>query len=337
MTGTDDLRAALADTDTPAGIDVTAVRDRARRARRRRLAVATSATAVAAALAVALPTALLAPDRPTAPGTTASAGPPLACPDTLPDRPSNAGPDLADALVPFTPDAALICSYVSVDPSTNPGPLTGVARLTAAETLAAVRRLDAAPVAGGQFVCTSEFGWPFVLRVAGPGRAATLRLEPYGCGLVGNGTLTRAADADKAYLRDLAARAEGTSSCPASVREPNGLFSAEPGTTLLPTDTRRLLLCAYYDDVRRRGKAAWDAVIDRPQSGILVRELNNSPAASERCTAEDVGPKVLIVAVAPDRVKRVLASLGGCRRLFDGVRARSNGARVQELYDQARR
>lgn len=198
---TDTLRAALsADEDTPTGIDVTAVRTRAARLRRTRYAVA--ATAAVTALAVLIPVAVLQRDRA---ATTAATPPALTCPDRVPVAPVYGGGS-GDLLPPGPVTGALICTYADSRVRPSSGGLSGSARLTAAEATALAARLAAAPPRVEQ-ACTQELSSTFALRIAGPGRTTTLRVETYGCVLVSNGTVTRVAGADKSYLRQLEARA----------------------------------------------------------------------------------------------------------------------------------
>jgi transposase InsO family protein len=201
---TDILRAALsADEDTPAGVDVAAVRARAGRLRRARYAVAGAAAVTA--LAVLVPVAVLQRDRAT---TTAAPAPvpALTCPGLLPDAPRDRSG--AGDLLPGPVTGALVCDYAysGIGPAPT-GRLSGTARLSATEATALAARLAAAPPPGGNQVCTSEFALPFGLRFAGDGWTRTLRVEPYGCAAVDNGTVTRLAAADKTYLQQLAGRA----------------------------------------------------------------------------------------------------------------------------------
>jgi hypothetical protein len=200
---TDTLRAALsADEDTPAGVDVAAVRARAGRRRRTRYAVA--GAAVVTTLAVLIPIALLRPDR--AAPVTGTASAELACPEFLPEVPRD-GYGAGD-LLPGPVTGALICDFAySVKVGAPTGRLSGTARLSAAEATSLAARLAAAPAVTGNVPCTLEYFPSFALRFAGPGWATTLRIDPYGCVLVSNGAVTRTAGADKTYLRQLYERA----------------------------------------------------------------------------------------------------------------------------------
>lgn len=320
---TDDLRSAPAerDTDPPGGIDRTGVRARAEQTRRRRMVLVTAAAA-ATALAVAVPVAILRSGTdPASPADPAAAA--LACPDALPEVPDNSGPGLAGAMVPFTPDEALVCSYESGDITT--GGLTGVVPLTAAETRSVVDRLNGAgPVTGDQ-VCTSEFGYPFALQVGGAGRVATLRLEPYGCAVVTNGARTGTVGRDKELLRDLGGRAATSSACAERVDVPPAVRTGgePPADTLLPTDTRRLLVCRYDPTGERvaDGKRRWSAVASPADTARLVAGLNASPELSPGavCT-RDAGPLLMLYAVTPDGVVPATADAGGCGPVSNGVR-----------------
>jgi hypothetical protein len=330
---TDDLRSALTDgdTDTPAGIDVTAVRARADRIRRRRTALA-AAAAAATAVAVAVPVAVLRSG--TDPATPAASGRPvaLACPDAVPEVPANAGAGLAEALVPFTPDEALVCSYAG-----DTGGLTGVVRLPAAEVRSVLERLDRAPAAGGDLVCTSEYGDPFALQVGGAGRAVTLRLEPYGCGLVGNGVRQVAAGRDKDLVRGVGDQARKSTACPEQLDVPPAVRSdgEAPGATLLPTDTRRLLVCRYGPDGLRvpAGKARWNAALAPAETVRTIAELNAAPAFHPGSTAcpRDAGPLLALLAVTADGVVPAVADGGGCGVVDNGARQVQAKALVRRL------
>ena len=335
---TDDLRSALTDgdTDTPAGIDVTAVRARADRIRRRRMALATAAAA-ATAVAVAVPVAVLRSG--TDPATPAASGRPVAvaCPDAVPARPDNRGPGLDRALVPFAADRALVCTYRAAGTST--GGLTGVVPLSAAEARAAVDRLAAAGrVTTGLQVCTSEFGYPFVLQVGDGGRVVTLRLEPYGCARVTNGAWEGVLGQDKELLRSLGDRAAKSTTCAERVDVPPAVRTdgEAPGDTLLPTDTRRLLVCLYQPTGERvpAGKARWNAVASPADTARLVAGLNASPQLQPGavCT-RDAGPLLVLLAVTPDGVVPATANAGGCGAVDNGVRTVAAKEIVQELAE----
>jgi hypothetical protein len=324
---TEDLRSALASGDTPAGIDVAAVRARAHRLRRRRMALATSAAAVVTALAVAVPVGLLRSGSP--PPAAAPPGPvALACPDTLPDSPRNAGPGLDGALVPFPAEEALVCSYPA-----GSG-LTGVARLRGAE-LQSIRRLDGRPPTGDQ-ICTSEFGHPFVLQVGGAGRVVTLRLEPYGCALVTNGVRKVSAGREKELVRSFGDAAMKSTACPEQLDVPPAVRrdGEPPGATLLPADTRRLLVCRYQPtgERARSGKDRWNAVLSPAETTRMVAALNASPPLQPGtgCT-RDAGPLLVLLAVTADGVVPAVADAGGCGVVDNGVRQVTNKALVRQL------
>jgi hypothetical protein len=310
------------DTDTPAGIDMTAVRSRADRIRRRRVALATAAAA-ATAVAVAVPVAVLRSG--TDPGTPAASGRPvaLACPDAVPEVPANAGPGLDRALVPFAADRALVCTYGAGGAST--GGLTGVVRLTAAETRSAIDRLDAAEPVTGDQVCTSEFGYPFLLQVGGAERVVTLRLEPYGCARVTNGAWGRGLGRDEELLRSLSDRAAKSTACAERVDVPPAVPTGgePPGDTFLPTDARRLLVCRYGPHGERvpAGKAWWNAVLSPAETVRTVAELNAAPAFHPGSTGcrRDAGPLLTLFAVSADGVVPAAADGGGCEVVDNGA------------------
>jgi hypothetical protein len=315
----DDLRTALSAGDTPAGIDVGLVRARAHRLRRRRMALATAAAA--AVTAVAVPVGLLRADpAPPAAPTPATLG----CPDQVPELLDNTGPGLAEALVPVTPDGALVCSYGAGGTST--GGLTGVVRLTAAEVRSAVDRLDAAKPGSGPLICTSEFGYPFLLQVGGGGRVVTLRLEPYGCGRVTNGAREVMLGRDKELLRGLGDEARKSTACPDRLDVPPTVRTdgEAPGGTLLPTDTRRLLVCRYDVDGARTGagKDWWNAVLDAGAATRVIEQLNAAPAYRPGVTGcpRDAGPLLALLAVTPDGVVSAVADGGGCGIVDNGER-----------------
>ena len=332
---TDDLRSALAEgeTDTPAGIDVAAVRGRADRIRRRRSALAIAAAAAVTTVAVAVPVGLLRADP--APTTPAAPPAPLACPDSVPDRARNTGPGLAGALVPFAAEEALVCSYL-------PGPdgpagLTGVVRLTAAEAGDVLARLERSPVAGDDLACTQELGSPFVLQAGGGGRAVTLRLEPYGCARVGNGEREVAAGPDKDLVRALGEQASKSTACPEQLDVPPTVRTdgEAPGGTLLPTDTRRLLICRYDSDgtSARPGLDRWNAVLPTADAARVVVQLNAAPALRPGTTActRDAGPLLLLLAVTADGVVPAVADGGGCGVVDNGERQVTAKALVRKL------
>lgn len=197
---TDTLRAALsADEDTPAGVDVAAVRVRAGRLRRTRYAAAGAAVVTALAVLVSVVVLEAGSDA-----VVAAKVPELVCPDRVPGaaRDSYGTGDL----LPGPVTGALICTYADSRDRPSGGRLSGTARLTAAEATSLAARLAAAPPRVEQ-ACTAELSTTFALQFAGPGRTTTLRVETYGCVLVSNGTVTRVAGADKPYLRQLEQRA----------------------------------------------------------------------------------------------------------------------------------
>jgi hypothetical protein len=194
MNTIESLRAALDDTDTPAGVEVSAIRRLARRQRLR--AVGTVATAVAVVAAIAVPVAVVRQsrgqvDRPPTSGT--ADGP--ACPSSLPTKVTNTGAGLADQLVPFTPDQVLACAYeTSPNVQSNPG-LDETTYLTSSRALpadVARRLLDRYERGSPQSVgpCTDELKMPVLFAVTGAGRSLILQIDPFGCMRVTNGTRT---------------------------------------------------------------------------------------------------------------------------------------------------
>lgn len=329
----DGLRSALAagEVDTPAGVDVSAIRARAHRQRRRRTALVTAAAAAVTALAVAVPVGLLRAEG--APPAAAPAPVAIGCPELGPGPPRNAGPGLAGALVPFAPQEGLICSY-DASPGQSGG-LTGVARMTAAELRSLLDRLDG-PVQASPAYCTNDYGRPFAVQVGGAGRLVTLRLEPYGCRTVTNGVRTVSAADSKELLRDLGDRASSRSRCPAVLGRP---LTVPPGgerrgTGVLPEEARRLLLCRYDPTGARQGdgKQTWNAVLDAEHTSRVVAGLNASPPLQPggACTL-DAGPLLLLFALTPDAVVPAVADAGGCGVVDNGVRQVTNKALVQVL------
>lgn len=318
MSGTDELRAALGtDADTPAGVDVGAVRDRARTLRRRRTTLLAGTAAVLTVAAIVVPAGILGrggsgPDTGPVAAPAGTTPAPLACPDALPGTPANTGEGLADRLVPFRVEDALLCSYRQ-PPKGTATVLTGVLRLAPAEAASVAEQVNAGLATPPEW-CTADIGVPFVLRAGGGGRAVTLTLQPYGCGEMTNGT--KVLTGKTQFLRDLREKVDATSDCPRGA-DGDTMFAADPGPTLLPADTTRLLLCAYRQ--QPRAGTGWDAAVEGEDARSLVRTLNSSPVvAAGPCTAEGGSAQVVVVAVAPDRVKRVLGQLGNCRAFLDG-------------------
>lgn len=325
---TDQLRAALgADADTPAGVDVGAVRERARHLRRRRSTVLAGTAAVLTAAAIVVPAGLLGgggPGPDTGPvaapaGTTAI---PAGCPDQLPTEPVNTGPGLADRLIPFAPEEGLVCGYFPMPRAAGPGPLNGVLRLSARDLAATVARMNGPADPAPEPICTADAGDPILLRVAGEGRVAILRLQPWGCGDVTNGTREQRVDPN--LLRSLSTLVGESSNCPARLSGAQGLPSiVSPGPTLLPADTTRILVCLYPNGENATNRDfRWNAAVEPAATRTVVTSINAAPPVPENmpCTMEGGRPRVLIVAVAPQRVQRLLGSAGNCRDITDGKR-----------------
>lgn len=199
----DALRAALsADEETPAGVDVGAIRTRAGHLRRTRYAVA--GAAVVTAVAVLVPVAVVQRGNDTTP-TAAAAVPELTCPDRVPDGPP-ARQTTGDLLPPDPVATGLVCTYADTSDRPSAGELAGMTRLTTAEAADLASRLAGAPPFGDQ-PCSRELSTTLGVLLAGPGWSTTLRVEMYGCGAVSNGTVTKAAFAARSYLRQLEERA----------------------------------------------------------------------------------------------------------------------------------
>lgn len=330
---TDQLRAALgADTDTPAGVDVGAVRRRARQLRRRRTTALAGTAAVLTAAAIVVPAGLLGgggsgPDTGpvAAPAGTAAIE---TCPDESPLVPRNTGPGLADRLVPITPDRALLCSYAGPEPGTEPGSgsgtalLTGVVRVTAADLRSAVTRLEAGSTEIPD-LCPAIYSGPLTALVAGDGtRTVTVLVSPGGCATASNGTRTLSFGVGD--LSGLARTAAAVSACPARLPDLATVRPATRAATLLPVGTRRLLVCAYPPGGGARRPSAgpgWDAVTDPETTRSLVTRLNALPddTGMADCAA-DGSDDLLVVAVTPDRVTKLVGPGGACRHLGDGTR-----------------
>lgn len=338
---TDQLRGALgADADTPAGVDLGAVRDRARSLRRRRTTALAGAAAVLTAAAIVVPAGLLGgggsgPDTgPVAApaGTTATSGAlALACPPAPPAKPANSGAGLADALVPFPADDALVCVYDDLAPAAGSkqpggvgpgrvaaGGLSGVLRLSPADARTTADRLNSGATSPPLY-CTADIGVPIVMVAGGQGRTVELRLEPYGCGTMTNGTSTRSGLTQQ--LRDLRSKAEATTECPTRQPDPEPRTRAATGTPLLPVETRRLLLCAYGTDGRRLHQDRWAGRTDDETTRSLVGRINASPEQQgvPGCV-EDRSPRLVVYAVAPGGVTRVFAISGACRTIGNSSR-----------------
>jgi hypothetical protein len=310
MSTTEDLRAALADGDTPAGIDLGPVRRRARRLRRGRIAAAGTATALVAALAVAVPYGLLRSPGPT-PADAPAAAP--SCPDQAPDQVRDRGP--ADRLVPFAPDRVLVCGYSPVA-----GRLFAAGVLTASEARDVLTRLDRSPPQPTRPLCTSDAGPDLLLRVAGAGRTASLLAQTYGCGTVTNGV--RRLGGDKRLLSGLLT-GPSTAGCPARGAS-RPAAGARPGDTLLPAAADTLLLCRY-ETSQPQPKEPPTALVHasvlagRPARELVAR-LNALPTGPPPSCPSAGSPAVLVVTAQPDATGRVTAHLTGCPWATNGSR-----------------
>jgi hypothetical protein len=139
------------------------------------------------------------------------------------------------------------------------------------------------------------------------------------CGEMTNGTTVLTGKTQ--LLRELRAEADATSQCPSGARPDaaDDRYSADPGPTLLPAGTTRLLLCAYRGREPRTA-SGWDAAVEGQDARSLVGRLNSSPVVpAGPCSTETGRAELVVVAVAPDRVKRVLAQEGNCRAFLDGT------------------
>lgn len=335
---TEHLRAALSDDrDTPAGVDVEAVRTRAGRLRRGRWAVA--GVAALTAVAIAVPVVLLRPDpappAPSAPVTAAGQAAP-ACPDTAPAAPAAPAP-ATGPLVGFAPTGGLLCGYLADQTTTMAdGPLGAVTRLTAAQARALAAVIDAASGPDGELGCTDELALPYTLQFAGAGRLVTLRVQPYGCGEVSDGSRVVLAAKDPAFLavvKDLPTYA----ACPPRLNDPRTVFTEPAGDALLPADTVRLVVCGYVDGAPAE-EVRTARVVETREARRYVTEFDASPSVDDlACTAERGSPVILVTAVTPTGTKRVVGEVGNCRTLSDGTRSVRNEALVRSLWELTQR
>jgi hypothetical protein len=316
MTGP--LRAALgSDEETPAGVHLPAVRARARRLRRRRRAV--GAAAVLAVAAVLVPTVLLRPppEAPLGRGPV----PALGCPDRVPPEPASV---TAGRLVPFRPTTGLVCGY-EPGPDGRGGLLGVVTPLTAAQARTLGQAADAAKAMRSTTACPLNLGPAYAVQLAGPGGRVTLRVEPYSCGFVSDGTHTRlAAGAFAKVLGDVPVYAN----CPEEPLAPAG----PAGGPLLPPRPLRLLVCGYQPghEVGRR----WEpVVVPARDAAKYAAEVDASPRVPlpAACT-DEVAPVVVVTAVTPTGSVRLRGEVGNCRYLTDGTRAVRNEALVRSLW-----
>ena len=339
---TEHLRAALSDDqDTPPGVDVRAVRSRAARIRRGRWAVGGVATLTAVAIVV--PVTLLGPDP--APSTAVAApsapvGAPPArieatCPDAIP-APGPFAPGDGKPLVAFEPTGGLLCGYVP-EGAAEVGPLGAVTRLSVEQARTLAARINAGPPPGPAILCTSDAGTPYMLALTGSDRTVTLRVDPGGCGQVGDGTRSVLVAKDPAFRRALDSLPT-SAGCPPTLTDQRAVLTGPAGGELLPTDTTRLLLCGYREGVRTGNMPTGvDAVVSTRDTGKYVTELNASPPADSRCTREAGAPVVLVTAVTATATKRLVGEVGNCRALTDGTRSVRNEALVEALSDLTRR
>jgi hypothetical protein len=293
MTDLRQLRAALADETTPAGIDVAAVRTRARRTRRRTLLVA-SAAAVAVVAAAAVPAALAGGRQRTAPAA-AAADLTLRCPqppsDVRDERP----------VVSFPARKLLVCEYGMADFQL----VSATLQQDGAVVAAAERQVQ--EVARATRPCAAIFGPPVVLEfAAADGRTETVTTQRIGCGLVGD-----------AWLQKVR-QAPGAASCPAILSAPSGGSAEE----MLPAATDGVLVCGYSGKLQDRTPplVAAAALTGRPATA-LVEQANALPAnqGEPSCPPANPAHLAVVVGLGPGAGARVVANLF-CPVVTNGTR-----------------
>lgn len=317
MNTTDDLRAALADDSTPAGIDVGAVRRRAGR-QRRWAAAGAAAAVVAVALAVALP---LQTTRGSAPPLRPSITPPSPaaadCPSYYPEDLGNSGGGLGERLVPMAVDSVLACQYILAD-TLNPLPdfevryLTGSRQLPAqaGRTLLAAMEQAAPRHPAG---CAKE-GESVLLRVTGAGRTVWLRVGVYGCGVVTNGETSRFAG--QTVTTDLPRLLSATPprvSCPE--QEPRQ-HPGQPGPAdrLVPFRPDYVLFCDWSGPgMHGEDQLGPPQEADGEGARRYVQALESLPTAEPKC-APDPGLEGTYLVVILGQGQR--ATLFGSRKCF---------------------
>jgi hypothetical protein len=277
----DDLRTALGDKATPAGVDVRAVRRRAGR-QRGWLVAGTAVAVLAVTFAVALP---LRTTEGGAPPARPSPTPPAAaadCPRSYPRDLHNSGPGLAAHLVPMAIDAVVACEYHGSYLSRQPTPPAAFMYLTASRQLrkqdgrALVDLLErAAPrhPAG----CETD-GASMLLQVTGGGRTVSLRVDPFGCGIATNGHTTRfGGPAATTSLLALLAGTPPRLACPATPDADEWAAPRKGQTHILPFLPDRLIMCRYGPMPGTRLTPDWTHELDGPDAREFVRILDAEP------------------------------------------------------------
>lgn len=171
--------------------------------------------------------------------------------------------------------------------------------------------------------CTSEYAVPYALVAGGAGRSTTLRVEPFGCGVITNGTAIRYARQDKAFLRGTAPRPRA---CPQQAGARLRPANQGPGLAdaLVPGDVRTVLVCRYAADGSRTppvGKSAYQLQLTGNWVRQLAADLNAAPlpiGGEPSCPAPT--GTLVVIAVAADRVTAVWVHPGVCGRLDNGTR-----------------
>jgi hypothetical protein len=319
MRTVDELRTALGDADTPAGIDLDAVRARAHR-RRRTAALAAVAAVAGLAVIVTVPVVLAGPRTPAA---TPPAGTGSDCPDRYPQSLRNSGPGLGDRLVPFRPDGALVCEYrAELDWSPVPHrPLVTV--LTASRVLAAAdaRSLLARFERGASHParrCPLPGAAPVIVQMSGSGRTVVLRVYPDGCPEVSNGIRTTYPGIATSALLDLLYGPPARLTCPQGARQEPLRIDRKPSGPLVPVRTELMLVCQYIAGQR-------DAVQTREYDGQAARDavasLESRPLAwGVPCPAPGQFSYLVLVRGEGPAVTLV-GSNSGCHTLSSGTKS----------------
>ncbi|HVQ89783.1 MAG TPA: hypothetical protein VMU51_01995 [Mycobacteriales bacterium] len=285
MNTIDDLRSALDDGATPAGIDLNAVRRRAEQ-QRRWTAAGAAAAVVAVALAVALPLATTGGAAPTHGATrTQSAGPPSTddCPNSFPADLGNSGPGLDEQLVPMAVDSVLACEYHGAYVNRQPPPPAASQRLVASRSLPATsaRTLLATFQAGATRhpYCRGAERSSILLLVTGAGRTVRLRVDPFACGLITNGHAVRfPGPPATAILPALLAATPARLSCPAQPEsQPWPDRNARPGGHLISFVPDRLVFCRYGPMPGTSLDQGSPQEVDGAGAAEVIRRLDGQP------------------------------------------------------------
>jgi hypothetical protein len=306
MRTVDDLRAALADARTPAGVDVDAVRGRARKGRRRRATLAVAGTAVAVAAAIAVPA--MVNGRPSsAPAATPRID---GCPNAYPAVLGNSGAGLDESFVPFPVTGMLLCQFRS--PTVN-GPLPlFVSRVVppadARELVAGMT--TARPPAK---VCTDEYIWPAILVVSGHGRSVLLDVQASGCTRVTNGVLTGALD--KRGFLQIEQSAPARLRCPArfedAVPEPRG---ASKRLVSVRADLLRICEYTWGGTLVLGGEREFDGAGARD----VVRGWEAMPRGAHSCPPALARERILVLVRGEGRTVRLGGTKDACNILANG-------------------